>query len=146
MELRSADRVLAIRREEYAGAWTDLKHVFLAGDLRRDPPHPFVRDGRLEIILTSYASGDDGEFHWHPEATEYEYVLEGEIGAFEVSTGTMHWNTVGDMLVVPPGVCVRRLVREPARTLALKVPSDARKIHCGECPRPCQWRIDPFGG
>ena len=145
MELRKADRVLAIRRDEYAGAWKAQRHAFLVGDLRRDPPHPFVRDGRLEIILTSYAPGDDGEFHWHPEVTEYEYVLEGEIGAFEVGTGATHWNTVGDMLVVPPGVCVRRLVREPVRTLAVKVPSDARKITCSECSRPCTWRTAPFG-
>lgn len=145
MELRKADRVLAIRRDEYAGAWKAQRHVFLVGDLRRDPPHPFVRDGRMELLLTSYGPGDDGEFHWHPEVTEYEYVIEGEIGTLEVVTGQTRWINAGGLLVVPQGICVRRMVRVPVRTLAVKVPSDVRKVRCGQCTRSCTWRTAPFG-
>ena len=146
MEVTRGDRAFTIRRDDYEAVREGMKHLFLVGDLRRDPPHPFVRDPRLEVILTRYGAGDDGEFHWHPEVTEYEMVLDGEIGTLDAASGETCWNTAGDLIVVPAGVCVRRLVRRSVRTLALKVPSDARKVHCDRCDRTCARRVAPFGG
>ena len=73
----------------YSSALPDLKHIFLVGDLKRPCPHHFIRDSRLEVVFCSYQVGDDGVFHWHPEVTEYEFVVEGEVGYFETGgTGT----------------------------------------------------------
>ena len=130
-----------IARAEYE-PFTDLRHLFLVGDLQRPNPHAFVRDRRLEVILCFYQPGDDGLPHWHADVTEYEIVLEGEVGHVDSATGETHWFSPGDLRVLPPGVCVKRVVRRPARTVAIKVPSSAEKVHCAECPRACAARLE----
>jgi hypothetical protein len=146
MERAVGDRIVRIDRAEYAGALPVDKHVFLVGDLRRPTSHPFVRDARVELIVVDYVAGDDGAAHWHPDVTEYELVLEGEIGYFEVATGTTHWFAPGDLVAIPPRACVRRVVRRAARGLAVKVPSSAGKVHCDACARACAWRVAPCAG
>jgi quercetin dioxygenase-like cupin family protein len=143
MESPAGISVLRIARAEYE-PFADLKHLFVVGDLQKPNPHPFVRDQRLELMLCYYQPGDDGLRHWHSEITEYEVVLEGEVGHFEVTTGETHWFGPGDVRVLPPGVCVERRVRTAARTVAIKVPSSAEKVHCAECPRDCASRVAPY--
>lgn len=132
-----------IGADEYAGEVAALRHVFLVGDLRRPTPHPFVRDPRLELVVVGYGAGDDGRFHWHPEVTEYEIVVEGEIGYREAASGETHWFAPGDLAVIPAGTCVERLVRRPARGVTVKVPSAGTKIHCEGCARECARRVAP---
>ncbi len=134
-----------IRREEYS-PFEDQKHLFLVGDLQRPNPHPFIRDTRMEWILCFYEPGDNGIPHWHRDITEYETVIEGQIGYFEAATGETNWLQAGDFTVVPAGVCVTRIVRERTRTIAVKVPSSAERVVCSGCPRECQWRISPYLG
>jgi uncharacterized cupin superfamily protein len=135
--------IARIAREEYE-PFADLRHLFLVGDLKQPNPHPFVRDSRLELILAYYQPGDDGLPHWHREVTEYEVVLEGEVGYFEAETGETHWFGPGDVRIAPPGVCLQRLIRTAARTVAFKVPSSAEKVHCAECPRECASRREAY--
>jgi len=132
-----------IARVEYE-SFAALKHLFLVGNLQRQNPHPFVRDRRLELILCFYDPGDDGLPHWHAEVTEYELVLEGDIGHRDTVTGETYWFGPGDLRVLEPGACVQRIVRAPTRTVAIKVPSNAEKVHCGECPRECAARLAPY--
>jgi mannose-6-phosphate isomerase-like protein (cupin superfamily) len=132
-----------IDRSEYE-PFAERQHLFLIGNLQRENPHPFVRDPRLELILCYYNSGDDGLPHWHREVTEYEIVIEGESGILEVATGRARWFGSGDLVVIPPGVCVKRLVRKTVRTLAIKIPSKAEKVHCAGCPRECSARLAPY--
>ena len=144
-ELKPNGRLAVIRRDEYA-PFAGEKHLFLAGNLKRPNPHPFLRDARLEWIMCFYEQGDHGIPHWHAEVTEYEVILEGEIGYFEVATGETQWLRTGDFSAVPAGVCVRRMVRERARTVAVKVPSNAERVVCAECPRQCASRLTPYLG
>lgn len=137
-------RVISIGKDEYVAHFAELKHVFLVGDLQKSCPHPFVRDERVEIIVCSYLPGDDGLRHWHQTVTEYELVLEGEIGVFEIATGETRWFAAGDFIVVPAGQCVQRIVRQATKTVAVKAPSSNEKIHCDECPRECAWRVEPY--
>jgi quercetin dioxygenase-like cupin family protein len=146
MERRLTGGVARIGHAEYADALPELKHVFLVGDLRRPTPHPFIRDKRVELVIVGYEAGDEGRYHWHPDVTEYELVVEGEIGYFEVATGETHWFPAGDLVAIPAGACVRRLVRRRARGVTLKVPSSAGKVHCDGCDRQCRWRVEPFAG
>jgi hypothetical protein len=132
-----------IARQEYE-PFQELRHLFLVGDLRLPNPHPFVRDERLELILCFYQAGDDGLPHWHEKVTEYEVVLEGEVGNLDVATGETHWFRPGDLRILPPGTCVKRILRGPARTVAIKVPSNAEKVHCAQCPRECGSRLEPY--
>ncbi len=134
-----------IGREEYA-PFADQQHLFLVGDLRKPNPHPFVRDARLELIVCFYEPGDDGAYHWHRDVTEYEVITEGTLGYFEAASGEIRWFGPGDCCVIAPGTCVRRLVREPVRTVAIKVPSSSEKVHCAGCPRDCRWRVAPYSG
>ena len=144
-ELQPDGRLAVIRSDEYL-PFAGEKHVFLAGDLRRPNPHPFVRDTRLEWIMCFYEQGDHGIPHWHAEVTEYEAILEGEIGYLEAATGETQWLRTGDFSTVPAGVCVRRIVRERSRTVAVKVPSTAERVVCTGCPRVCASRIAPYLG
>jgi len=146
MERRLTGGVVRIRHAEYVNAIPELKHVFLVGDLQRPTPHPFIRDDRVELVVVGYDAGDDGTYHWHRDVTEYEIVVEGEIGYFEVATGETHWFSAGDLFAIPAGACVKRLVRRTARGVTVKLPSSAGKVHCGECPRECTWRVEPFAG
>ena len=143
MERSTNGSVLRIARDDYE-QFADLRHLFVVGDLQRPNPHPFVRDSRLELIVCYYQPGDDGRRHWHREVTEYEVVLEGEVGYFDAATGETHWFGPGDVRILPPGLCIERRIRTTARTVAVKVPSSAEKVHCAECPRECASRLAPY--
>lgn len=143
MERQSPDTVGRIDYSEYAGVLSAIKHVYLVGNLQKTAPHPFVRDDRVEFVLCCYKAGDDGEYHWHRYVTEYEIVVEGEIGYFEAAISHTRWFQAGDVCIIPKGVCVKRLVRQPARTVTVKVPSKDDKVLCQVCPRECIWRIAP---
>jgi mannose-6-phosphate isomerase-like protein (cupin superfamily) len=144
MERIPTDGLNAIGSAEYKRHFAALPHIFLAGNLLRSCPHPFFRDGRLEIVACQYETGDHGEFHWHPEVTEYEYVVEGSVTYVAAETGDIRRFRSGDLAMVQPGTCVRRLIEEPCRTLAVKVPSNNVKVHCRQCSRKCMRRVEPF--
>jgi LSD1 subclass zinc finger protein len=146
MERASTNGMTAIRAAEYAPRFAAAKHLFLAGDLRQPNPHPFFRDPRVEIIACKYDAGDGGLYHWHAVVTEYEYVLEGSVSYVEAATGALHRFEPGDLTLIPAGVCVRRIVDQPCRTLALKIPSSAEKVHCAQCTRECPSRQELYGG
>jgi uncharacterized cupin superfamily protein len=130
-----------ILRKDYLPHAEELKHLYLVGNLQRPVPHSFFREDRVEVALCTLKPGDDGRFHWHPTVTEYEYVLEGRHGYFSVAEGRERWFEAGDLISVPAGACVRRLVRNAVRTLTVKVPSRDDKIHCEQCDRDCPWRV-----
>jgi len=135
--------VRRIARSEYE-PFAALRHLFLVGNLQRPNPHPFVRDSRLEFILCFYNPGDDGLPHWHAEVTEYELVLEGELGIEDIASGETQWFGPGDFRILAPGACVRRIIRRPVRTAAIKVPSSPEKVLCSGCPRECAARLSPY--
>lgn len=123
----------AIAREAYDGA---AQHVFLTGDLRKPSDTPYFHDPRVEMVVCDYAAGDDGTFHWHADITEYQMLLSGRVGLKEAATGQTSWYGHSDVVYIPAGVCVQRLVPEPSRMLGLKVPSiPGDKIHCPACRR-----------
>jgi mannose-6-phosphate isomerase-like protein (cupin superfamily) len=133
-----------IAAEEYGSSFGALQHIFLVGNLQRPCPHPFFRDQRMELIVCQYEAGDHGRFHWHPEVTEYEFVVEGEVAYREAATGETTVFRAGDLATVPAGVCVERIMRTPSRTLAVKVPSNDMKIHCRDCRRECRLRVESY--
>jgi mannose-6-phosphate isomerase-like protein (cupin superfamily) len=133
-----------IAAAEYGSSFGSLQHIFLVGNLQRSCPHPFFRDQRLEVIACQYEAGDHGQFHWHPEVTEYEYVLEGSLAYREAATGEITVFRAGDLATVPAEVCVERIIEQPCRTLAIKVPSHDVKVHCRDCARECMQRVEPF--
>jgi mannose-6-phosphate isomerase-like protein (cupin superfamily) len=144
MERVPTDGLNGIGWAEYQRHFEALPHIFLAGNLGRSCPHPFFRDGRLEIVACKYEAGDHGEFHWHPDVTEYEYVLEGSVTYVAAETGEIRRFRSGDLSMVPAGVCVQRLIEEPCRTLAIKVPSNNVKVECRQCSQQCMRRVEPF--
>ncbi len=144
MERPVSSAVASIEAAEYQPDFDRLQHLFLVGDLQLPCPHPFFRDPRLEVIACQYAPGDHGRFHWHSAITEYEMVLEGSVTYVEAATGQARIYKTGDFATVPAGVCVKRLIDEPCRTLAIKVPSGNEKIHCRECDRVCARRAEGF--
>lgn len=130
--------------DSYGPHLEEIQHLFLVGDLRLPTPHPFFRDSRVEMILATYDAGDDGQFHWHREVTEYEMILEGTIGYQHASDGRTILFGPGDLSLVAEGECVRRLVPARSRTLAIKVPSrPGDKVHCDQCGRDCTFRQMP---
>lgn len=130
-----------ITADSYRG--TGVAHAHLVGDLRRPAPHPFFRDTRVEVIATQYETGDDGQFHWHRMVTEYEMLLEGQVGYLDAADGSVTWMAPGDLHLVAQGRCVRRLVPVPSRTLAVKAPSVGDdKVHCPACDRDCPRRTE----
>jgi len=144
--LKMPANVQSIKVAAYSAQAEDLKHIYMVGSLRRPVPHPFFRDERAEVILCFYKKGDGGLFHWHPEVTEYEFVIEGRMGYHSVSDGREHWFEAGDMICIPAGICVRRLVPTRVRTLTVKVPSRDDKIHCRRCVRVCPCRVEKAEG
>ena len=85
-------------------------------------------------MLCFYRPGDDGLRHWHREVTEYEVVLEGEVGYFDVATGETYWFGPGDVRILPPACASSGASVQAARTVAIKVPSSAEKVHCARMP------------
>ena len=142
MERRLAGDVVRIGGAEYAGALPADRHVFLVGNLQQPTTYPFIRDERVEVVLVSYRAGDDGRYHWHPDVTEYELVVEGEIGYFEVASGVTHWFGAGDFVAIPAGACVKRMVRAPARyRRSHDAPTPAGASHPCDVPCPPDARL-----
>jgi hypothetical protein len=137
-------RVGVIRASDWRPGAPARQHTFLVGDLQRPVVHPFFRRRDVEVILCDYAAGDDGEPHWHSRVDELEMVLEGKVGYYEVAADATAWFEPGDLISIPHGACVQRLVPGPARTLAIKLPSSGEKVHCRTCPRTCHHRREPF--
>jgi len=130
-----------IQLSDYKPHIEALKHIFLVGNLPRRPSYPFVNDPRLEIILCHYQAGDDGEYHWHRDITEYDLIIEGKIGYKNMEDGKTKWYEPGDLCVIEPGICVKRLVEKPSRSVTVKVPSLADdKIICDTCQRSCRFK------
>lgn len=143
-KLSATGGIATIRRGDWQPHARTLKHVFLVGNLQRPVPHPFLRRSDVEVIFCEYEAGDNGLPHWHAEVDEIELVVAGKVGYRDIASGESHWFETGDLLSVPRGVCVERIVSEPSRTVAIKLPSLAEKIHCRSCDRICAHRRDPF--
>ena len=141
---RPAAAIQIIRKSEWEPHAAALKHVFLAGNLQRPVPHPFLRRTDAEIIWCDYQAGDNGRPHWHAEVDEIEIVLRGRIGCRDIATGEVIWFEAGDLLSVSRGVCVERIIAEPTQTLAVKLPSRQDKVHCRDCDRTCAQRREEF--
>lgn len=144
MPERPISGLTAIRRGEYDSYRSELEHLFLAGDLRLPTPHPFLRRDDIEVILCTYETGDIGEPHWHENVDELEIVLEGGLEYREAPSGRTHTFSKGDFIHIPKGTCVKRRVLSSSRTVALKIPSDAESVVCGECARECAYREAPY--
>jgi hypothetical protein len=137
-------QIHVIRGTAWQGEAARLKHVFLAGNLQRRVPHPFLRRDDVEIIACVYQPGDHGVPHWHPLVDELELVLDGVVSYREISSGELRRFEAGDFLSIPRGVCVERRVDQPARTIAIKLPSRDDKVECRHCDRVCASRREPF--
>ena len=135
---------IKIDYEDYKNNYKENKHVFLVGNLTKPTKYPFIRDSRVEFIVCSYKTGDHGDFHWHEDLDEYEIVIEGTIGYHYACSDVKEWFRKGDFSFIPAGVCVKRLVNEPARTIAVKVPSNSSKTFCNQCNRICHNRLFPY--
>jgi len=129
---------------EYRKTLAANRHVFLVGNLKELTEYPFIQDSRFEFIVCQDAPGDHGRFHWHAEVDEYEIVIEGRIGYYFVEKAQTIWYSSGDFSHIQAGCCVRRIVNETARTIAIKVPSSAEKRHCSDCDRECGDRQSPY--
>lgn len=137
-------RIRIIRAATWEHRASSDKHVFLAGDLQIPVAHPFLRRTDVEVVMCVYEAGDNGLPHWHEETDEIEVILSGQVGYREISTGMVHRFGPGDLLNIPRGVCMERIVAEPARTLAIKLPSRREKVHCRQCQRTCGDRRELF--
>lgn len=135
-----------IRKSDWQPHAAALKHLFLAGDLQRPVPHPFFRRTDVELVWCEYQPGDDGVPHWHEHVDEIEIVLAGRVGYRDIATNELMWFEEGDVLNVPRGLCVERVVRAASRTLAVKLPSRAEKVECRACARECAQRRELFQG
>ena len=142
--MSSASPLRSIRAASWEPYARKLKHVFLAGNLQRPVPHPFLRRTDLELVIATYAAGDDSLPHWHREIEEIDFVISGHLGYQDILRGTTEWFGPGDLINIDAGVCVRRLVPEATRTLTIKLPSADDKVHCRDCPRPCDSRLEAF--
>ena len=144
MQSQPATAIQVIRKSEWKPYSAALKHVFLAGNLQRPVPHPFLRRTDVEVIWCDYQPGDHGRPHWHEDVDEIEIVLGGRIGCRDIASNEILWFEAGDLLSVTRGVCVERIVTEPSQTLAIKLPSRAGKVHCCDCDRTCTQRREEF--
>ena len=142
-----SETVSRIARDDYFLHSRELQHVFLTGDLRKSTPHPFFRDERVEFIYCDYQAGDDGEFHWHHDITEYQIVVSGAFGHLDAASGETVWCGAGDVSTTPAGICTKRIIRDDTVTIALKIPSiPGDKVFCADCARVCDYRQQEFQG
>ncbi|MBU1858266.1 MAG: cupin domain-containing protein [Verrucomicrobia bacterium] len=136
------DHVQTILRGNYLPYAAEKKHIYLIGNLQRPVPYAYFPDRRVEMVLCFYKRGDDGELHWHPNVTEFEYIIEGCMRYYSVCEGAEKLLQAGDIICIPAGVCVRRRVSVCVRTLTVKVPSEDTKIICRCCSRICADRVE----
>lgn len=133
----------SVRARDWQPHAAALKHLFLVGDLKKPVPHPFLRRKDLEMIWCEYEAGDDGQPHWHTIVDEFELVLSGRVGCRLLPEDRIEWFGPGDLVSVPHGTCVQRLISEPTKTITIKVPSGMDKVHCATCQRLCAHRQEP---
>jgi uncharacterized cupin superfamily protein len=134
------DEILCIRRESYTHE--NKSHLFLIGDLKIPQASPFFFDERCELILCSYMAGEDGLPHWHTSVDEYEIIISGQLIYIESESGRKKVFNEGDLIKIPSGLCVTRVINVPTTTIVIKLPSVDEKVLCVKCERKCFSRLD----
>ncbi len=132
-------QISCIKRESYA--LNKQSHLFLIGDLKLQQNTPFFFDERFELILCNYMAGEDGLPHWHAVVDEYEIIISGQLIYIESESGRERVFNEGDLIKIPSGLCVTRIVNVPTTTIAIKLPSVDEKVLCAKCNRKCFSRL-----
>ncbi len=112
-----------IRRDAIDAALREVRRQYLAGDLKLPQEVEHVPSTEVEIGITRYRDHAAEAPHWHPQATEYQYMLSGWTSYLDTDTGEEFHFTAGDFYVISPGTRYAQKSKPGTAILFVKVPS-----------------------
>lgn len=101
---------------------------YLAGNLKRPQLLPHIQTEHLEIGLTVYDNYVTEPSHYHTEATEYQYMMEGWTQYMDTDTKEVFEFVSGDFYAIFPGTKYAQKSKPGTKILFIKVPSINDKV------------------
>lgn len=116
-------KIIKIINADIVNALKNTTRQYFVGDLSRPQEITFIKDGRLEIGISSYPVFQSEPTHKHEVATEYQYMISGWTEYMDVESGEVYEFKQGDFYAIQPGTAYSQRVKAGTSILFIKVPS-----------------------
>ena len=115
---------------------------YLAGNLKRPQALRHIQTEHLEIGVTVYSDYSSEPAHYHTEATEYQYMLEGWTQYMDTETREVLEFVKGDFYAILSGTKYAQKSKPGTKILFIKVPSINDKTICPMDDALLSWLSD----
>lgn len=118
-----------IRNGQIEKALADTNRQYLVGKLSLPQELDHIEDDKLEVGITSYDEFNCEMPHYHTQAYEYQYILNGMAEYLDVETGQKYCFKKGDFYVTPPGIKYAQRSRPGTTIFFIKTPPGNDKVN-----------------
>lgn len=116
-------KIIKILNADILNALRYTTRQYFVGNLSRPQEITFIKDGRLEVGISSYPVSQSEPTHRHEVATEYQYMISGWTEYMDVESGEVYEFKQGDFYAIEPGTAYSQRVKAGTSILFIKVPS-----------------------
>lgn len=116
-------KIIKILNADILNALRYTTRQYFVGNLSRPQEITFIKDGRLEVGISSYPGFQSEPTHRHEVATEYQYMISGWTEYMDVESGEVYEFKQGDFYAIEPGTAYSQRVKAGTSILFIKVPS-----------------------
>lgn len=143
---------IKICREDIEKSLQNVTRQYLAGNLNRPQIINHIQTQSLEIGITAYEIFTSECAHYHTEAIEYQYMLDGWTQYIDTETHEVFNFVKGDFYAIPSNIKYAQKSKPGTKILFIKVPSINDKIDSPMDDKVLSWlseklrteRIDHF--
>lgn len=115
-------KIELIQNKEIEKSLTDSTRQYLVGQLSKPQKLKYINDEQLEIGITSYPDFTFEKPHYHSQATEYQYMINGMTEYLDVETGAEYKFKKGDFYKIPSGLSYGQKSKPNTIILFIKTP------------------------
>lgn len=119
---------IKLSKKDIEASLQGITRQYLAGNLKRPQTLSHIPTEELEIGITVYENHETEDAHYHTNATEYQYMLEGWTQYMDIETHEVVEFVSGDFYAIFPGTKYAQKSKPGTKILFIKVPSVNDKI------------------
>src|SRR5687767_8808530 len=115
-------KIMMIQNRDIESALSETTRQYLVGQLAKPQNLTHIDDSLIEIGITSYDGFISEEPHYHSQANEYQYMINGMTEYLDIETGVEYQFKKGDFYKIPPGVKYAQRSKPGTIILFIKTP------------------------
>lgn len=116
-------KITSVNSNEIMKALEGVNRQYFVGNLKKEQKLSFERDKRLEIGITNYEHYTEEPAHYHTEATEFQYIVNGWTKYLDLDTGVEFEFKAGDFYAIYPNTRYAQKSKKGTTIIFIKVPS-----------------------